>query len=391
MKKLYFIFFFIFFTSKAQFLQLSSQAEISIITVGPGENELYATFGHSAFRIRDRANALDRVYNYGTFNFDTSNFYLKFVQGKLLYDLRAYDFSIFLRSYQREKRWVKAQILDLSTEEVQQIYNFLENNAKPKNRSYKYDFFYDNCSTKLYDVLEIVLKDKIVFNNSFDNHSYTHRDLIQLYLKNQLWGDFGIDLALGSVIDKKASSKEYVFLPDFVFEAFKKIEIKKGSQVKPIVKQTENILLAQEKSIQKSFITPFLLFSLLAILVLILTFKDYKKNGRNKILDTSIFIITGSIGIVVLLLSFATDHAATANNFNMLWAFAPNLVFAFLLTKNNRVNYYYMITLLALLDIMVLLWIFKVQIFHIAMIPILITLYIRYIYLWIYFKNNKPQ
>lgn len=367
---------------------MSPQAELSVITCGPGENELYATFGHSAFRIQDIPNKIDRVYNYGTFNFDTPNFYMKFVQGKLLYELRAYNFGTFLQSYHRENRWVKGQVLDLTTEEVQQVFNFLENNAKPENRSYRYDFFFDNCSTKLFDVLKIVLGDKIVFNNSFDELQYSHRDLIQLYLNNQPWGDFGIDLALGSDIDKKASAKEYMFLPDFVFKAFTKIKIKRDNSLKPIIKRTEKILIDYGSKTQNNIFTPLLVFSLISILIIILTVFDYRNKTRNKILDFLLFFISGLIGIVILLLWFATDHTATANNFNILWAFAPNLVFTFIITKKIKISYYYIITLLVLLDIMVLLWIFKIQIFHIAMIPILIALYIRYIYLWVYFKRE---
>jgi len=389
LKKIFFLLFLHSLVSNAQQIQLSPKAEISVITVGPGYNELYATFGHSAFRIKDISNKIDRVYNYGTFDFNTPNFYLKFAQGKLLYDLRAYSFGNFLRSYNSEKRWVKGQVLDLKLNEIQQVFDFLENNAKPENRSYKYDFFYDNCSTKLYDVLENVLGDKIIFDNNFDQNNYTHRDLIQLYLKNLPWSDFGIDLALGSKIDQKANAKEYMFLPDFVFDAFTKIKIKENGIEKPIVKKTETILQEYENQFFKSVFTPINVFGVLALVVIILTYFDYKKGKRNKALDAIIFSLTGIVGVVVLLLWFATDHSTTVRNFNILWAFAPNLIFAFRIAKNQKMSTYYMITLLALLDIMVLLWIFKIQMFHFAMIPILIALYVRYIYLWIYFKKGE--
>lgn len=390
MKKLFILLFFISIVGKAQNIQLSPQAEISVITCGPGYNELYATFGHSAFRIHDIPNKIDKVYNYGTFNFDTPNFYLKFTQGKLLYDLRAYSFGAFLRGYHQEKRWVKGQVLDLNTEEIQKVYDFLENNAKPKNMSYKYDFFFDNCSTKLYDVLETVLGKKIEFDNNFDKHEYSHRDLIYQYTTYLPWSSFGIDLALGSEIDRKATAKEYMFLPDYVFDAFAKININENGEVKPIVKRTEEILLDHDEKMQNNAILkPFFVFSLLALIVIILTFKDYKNNSRNKILDFVLFCTTGIVGVVVLLLWFATDHSATANNFNILWAFAPNLIFAFIINKDRLINYYYIFTLLALLDILVLLWIFKFQVFAIGLIPILIALYTRYIYLWIFFKKKK--
>jgi len=392
MKKLVILFFLISFAGKSQNIQLSPHAEISVITCGPGYNELYATFGHSAFRVHDIPNKIDKVYNYGTFNFDTDNFYLKFTQGKLLYDLRAYNFGAFLQGYHRENRWVKGQVLDLTNNEVQKISDFLENNAKTENRSYKYDFFFDNCSTKLYDVLETVLGKKIEFDNNFDKHDYTHRDLIYQYTTYLPWSSFGIDLALGSVIDRKATAKEYMFLPDYVFSAFEKISINENGKAKPIVKRTEEILLDQDEQIQNnSIFKPFLIFSFLAIIVILLTIKDYKNNKRNKVLDTVIFGITGITGIIVLLLWFATDHSATANNFNILWAFAPNLIFAFIINKDRLISYYYIFTLLALLDILVLLWIFQFQVFAIGLIPILIGLYTRYIYLWIFFKNKTKE
>ena len=392
MKKLFVLFILFSFVSKAQNIQLSPQAEISVITCGPGYNELYETFGHSAFRVHDIPNKIDKVYNYGTFNFNTPNFYLKFTQGKLLYDLGVYPFGAFLQSYHRENRWVKGQVLDLTTNEVQKVFDFLENNAKPENRSYKYDFFFNNCSTKLYDVLEKVLGKKIEFDNNFDKHKYTHRDLIYQYTTYLPWSSFGIDLALGSVIDRQATSKEYMFLPDYVFNAFAKININENGKVKPIVKRTEEILLNQGEKIENNTILkPFFVFSILALIVILFTIKDYKNNQRNKVLDTILFIVTGFIGIVVLLLWFATDHSATANNFNILWAFAPNLIFAFIINKDRLMSYYYIFTLLALLDILVILWVFKFQVFAIGLIPILIALYTRYIYLWIYFKGNSTN
>lgn len=388
MKK--YLLFFILFTTTcfSQQITLSPSAEVSVITCGPGTDELYASFGHSAFRVLDRENKIDRVYNYGTFDFNTPNFYGKFAQGKLLYQLSAYNFGDFLKSYHRENRWVKGQVLDLNSNQVQQVFDFLEENAKPENRSYQYDFFYDNCSTKLYEVLEKVLGKDLVFKSNFDTANYSHRDLIELYMGHQPWADFGIDLALGADIDRKASSKEYMFLPDYVFEAFTTIQIKNDAATKPIVKRTEEILLSYDEEDNQNGFTPLILFSVCALLILWVTYTDYKKKRRTKMLDVLIFSVTGVTGIILLLLWFATDHSATANNFNILWAFAPNLLFAFLTGKNTKLSAAYVFTLLVLLDIMVLLWIFKVQVFHYALIPLLAGLYGRYIYLWFFFRSR---
>jgi len=395
--------------------ELSPEAELSVITCGPGTDELYASFGHSAFRVQDIPNKIDRVYNYGTFDFDTPNFYMKFAQGKLLYQLRAYDFGRFLQSYHRENRWVKGQVLDLEPEDVQKVFDFLENNALPENRSYKYDFFYDNCSTKLYEVLETVLGDRIIFENEFETRELSQRELISLYTYNQPWGDFGIDLALGADIDRKATAKEYMFLPDYVFEAFECIEIAEDSEEvvmvekevvtsgksleeeessvarksKPIVKRTEEILLSYKEDAENDSISPMQAGGIFLLLVLLVTFFDHRKGRRSRIFDGTLFIVTGLAGIVMLLLWFATDHTATVNNFNILWAFAPNLLMAFVLQRKPRLSYWYMFTLLLLLDILVALWIFQIQVFHMALIPILGALYIRYLFLWGYFRKLK--
>lgn len=362
---------------------LSKTAEISIITCGPGTNELYASFGHSAFRVLDRRNGIDKVYNYGTFDFNTPNFYLKFSRGKLLYQLRAYDFGLFLQSYHRENRWVKGQVLDLTHQQTQAVFEYLEENAKPKNRSYKYDFFYDNCSTKLYDVLHEVIGDKLQLNSDFSPLEKTHRSLIHDYTSLQPWGEFGIDLALGSRIDHRLTEMEYLFLPDYVFSAFETATISKGDEIVPAIKRTENILLDfDDPASAKSNLTPWLVTIVIGSIILFVTLRDNRHQKISHRLDFILFFSTGLIGVLFLLLWFATDHTATANNFNILWAFAPNLFFAFLLKKNQQLTRYYMISLLILLDILALLWLFGVQLFPLALLPLLIGLYVRYLYLW---------
>jgi len=372
-------------TLVAQGSGLSPAAQVSVITCGPG-TELYSTFGHSAFRIKDPVNGLDRVYNYGTFNFNTPNFYAKFARGKLLYELRAYDFGNFLRGYHEENRWVKEQVLDLNNDQVKQVFDFLENNAKPENMAYKYDFFYDNCSTKMMDVLEQVLGSDLVFDPNFEEGKYTHRQLIQMYLGELPWSDFGIDLALGSVIDREIPSKAYMFLPDYVLQGVDASGIKESGIIKPLVKET-NTILDSKPLINKGWsITPFWVFTILAVAVILISIRDFKKRRRNKLLDYILFLSTGITGLVILLLWFATDHSATANNLNILWAFAPNLVFALMLHQNRSYYAHYMLFLLALLDLVAVLWIARIQVFSIALLPLLVLLNARYIYLWLYFK-----
>ena len=370
------------FQIKAQ-QQLSSKATVSVVTCGPG-SELYSTFGHSAFRIYDASLGVDKIYNYGTFDFNAPNFYLNFAKGQLTYQLSTSSFSRFLRAYQYENRWVKTQELNLTSTQVQATFNFLENNATPENKDYQYDFFYDNCSTKIEDVLKTILKDKIVFSNTHITSNKTHRDLIADYTVHQKWSKFGIDLALGSVIDDKATKDDYKFLPDYIFEAFNNATIKTESGIQPIVKNEQTVLTVNKNLLKRNnsiVSTPFFVLLLISLLIIYITFKN-KSSKRTKWLDFLIFFSTGIIGVVVLLLWFATSHTATYKNLNFLWAFAPNLAIAFFTLKRKLPNWvkHYNYLLIILLTLTFIVWIAKIQVFNLAILPLILALTYRYWY-----------
>ncbi len=391
MKKLLILFIlFLSFTTQSQSIPLSEQAEVSLITCGPGA-ELFSAFGHTAFRVRDPKLGIDRVYNYGTFDFNDPNFYANFTKGDLRYFLSAYDFGRFLRTYHREKRWITGQVLNLQQSDVQKIFDYLENNAKKENREYFYDYFFNNCSTKPYDVIAKIIGDKLVEPEIFNTEIKSHRQLTQPYLKNLSWGDFGIDLALGSVIDRPTTSKEHLFLPENVLTFFDAMKIIEDGNELPIVKRTENILLKQEAIYKDTFFTPFITFSILALLVIIFTFKNIKQQKRSRFLDFLIFFISGLIGVFLLLTWFGTNHISARNNYNTLWAFAPNLVVSFFLFKKKLPSWIpkYSLATLVVLMISLIIWIAQIQVFSIAVLPLIVLLATRYVYLWKFSKVNK--
>ena len=201
----------------AQKIDLTPQSQISVLTAGSG-SELYSSFGHSAFRVKDASLGIDAVYNYGVFDFTTPNFYGKFARGKLDYTLARQRFDYFLRSYQLENRWVKEQVLDLSLADRKALFQYLETNYLPENRDYKYDFFYNNCATKIWDVLQEVFGNRLIFEKDYINEAHTHRQLIRQNVAINSWSGFGIDLALGSVIDDIATPREHLFLPEFIMK-----------------------------------------------------------------------------------------------------------------------------------------------------------------------------
>jgi hypothetical protein len=381
----YFLVFTLIFASlKAQFPTLSGQAEVSVITIGPG-SELNDCFGHGAIRIQDPYSRIDRVYNYGTFDSFQDGFYVKFAQGKLLYQLSVQDYKRFLGNYQSQGRWIVEQVLDLTNDEKQKIFNFIENNAKPENSEYLYDFFFDNCATRLRDVVQDALGDKLQFHQEYLGRQDTFRDLIQENTFNHPWWDLGIDIALGAVIDVVATPEEFMFLPDYVMGGYEHATITRDGVELPAVKATNQLFEEDYFEIARKSISPWIVFSLLALAVVVITYRDMVKMMRARYLDFAILFITGLVGLVVLLLWFATDHTATAKNMNVLWAFAPNLVVAFFIVKRNVPSWVrvYIRILFILLMGMAFIWILQMQVYSIALLPIMLLLGVRYAYLWV--------
>ena len=252
-----------------------------------------------------------------------------------------------------------------------------------------YDFFYDNCATKIKDVIPIALKEDINFYNPEGFKQKTFRRLIHDHVDRNSWGGFGIDIALGSVIDKKATANEHMFLPHYINIFFENATLKNS---KPLVKQSNILYIKKENPSPITFFTsPLMIFGVIAFMILFITFLDFKKNRQSLWLDVSIFTFTGIVGIIVLLLWFATDHTATAQNYNLLWAFALNLFMIPQLFK-KRINAWfinYLKFLVIMLCLLVLHWIAGVQIYAIGLIPLLIALAVRYIFLINYLKKLK--
>lgn len=359
---------------------LSEKAEISVLTISPG-NSLNDAFGHNAFRIKDSSINLDKTFDYGRFDFEAPNFYLNFAKGKLNYSIGDSTFYDFLRFYTYQNRTVKEQILNLSLSEKQSLFNYLLENNKPENRNYLYEFFFDNCATKIKDVVNITLNNAIDFKPPKGLKQEPFRTLIHNNLNRNSWGSLGIDVALGSVIDRKATLEEHMFLPENIHKFFEVATIKNETQ---LIKKSKVLYKQKETVKSSSFLTsPLFIFGVIAILILYITFKDYKNNKQTKWLDIVLFSITGLVGVFILLLWFATDHKGTHQNYNLLWAFALNILMIGQLVKKTINNWFikYVKLLIILLCLLTLHWIIGVQVFAIGLIPLLVALFIRYIYL----------
>ncbi|WP_412560353.1 DUF4105 domain-containing protein [Winogradskyella sp. MIT101101] len=384
LKLSFFLFLFVYVSSLGQQIQLTEDAEVSVLTFGPGES-LNDAFGHNAFRIKDKSKGIDLVYGYGEYDFDAPNFYLKFARGKLNYLISRHNFSNIYYHYTSYNRSIDQQVLNFNLKEKQSLFDFLENNYKPENRRYLYDFFYDNCATKIRDVSETVTNSPINFSLPEDFQQKTFRELIHEHVDRNSWGSLGIDVALGSVIDRNASANEYMFLPKYIHSFFEVAKI--GNR--DFVKTSSTLYERKERKASFDFLlSPLVILGLIALLILYITYKDYKNKKRSHWLDVTLFSITGIIGVLLLLLWFATDHTATAHNYNLLWAVPLNIVVIGQLFKKQPKNWFrsYLKFLIIMLCLMTLHWIIGVQVFAIGLIPLLIALAARYIYLLKCFK-----
>jgi len=369
----------IFNGSLAQSFTLSEQSKISVITCAPYQGELYSAFGHSAIRVYDPVNQIDYAYNYGVFDFDQPNFYLNFTRGHLLYKLAVQHYPRFREIYLYYGRWVHEQVIDLSPDQKRKLYDYLQWNALPENQNYLYDYFYNNCATKIRDVFKEVLQEDIQFDGSYIETDYSIRDLTDIYLIEQPWGDLGIDICLGLPMDKQASPYEYMFLPDYIESAFNHATIANDGRIKKAVSETIISDPGTSVPATHSFPHPWIVFGIFLALVAGVTAIDFRRKKLSVWLDFSLLLTTGVIGLLLFVLWVATDHKAAANNFNLLWAMPLNLIFAFMIWGNPKlmvVRYFLLLTVLS--TALLICWLILPQQLNVFLVPVVMALTLRY-------------
>ncbi len=344
------------------------QPKISLLTFETG-NESYTVFGHTAIRIQDEAKQTDWVYNFGIFDFDTPNFLAKFCTGKLDYMLGIQPYEPMLRPYFSENRQVFEQKLHLNATQAQKLADKLQHLYRPENRYYRYRFLNRNCSTEVRDLLL----------NTFENTTYntqptnrTYRNYLDDYTRKTPWFKFGINLALGSTIDKKIDTAELMFLPDFLKQEIDKATLNN----KPFSeKATTTFKNLKPSNPDKWQLTPFIVFAFLLVVMIF---------GKSKFLIRSYIFSVGFLGLIVLIINLFSEHPEVQYNYNLLWLNPLYLVSLGL----RFTKYKHFLKTLSTILILCLLttlgvWISKIQGYDIAFLPILISL------LWINLRQRE--
>ncbi len=371
--------------------KLSGLAEISVITCSPG-NESYSVYGHSAIRVKDDMVNYDIVFNYGIFDFSAPNFVYRFASGQTDYLLGAYKFEDFIDEYIREKRGVFEQILDFRQEEKQKLFDFLIWNARPENRVYRYNFLYDNCSSRIRDVVKANVNGEVIFSKKSD-HPQTFRQLIKKYHSKLKWLNFGIDLVVCAPADKIATVNEEMFLPDYLMDHFANAEIKTGNELRPLVKNSQ-VIYDAPKSDSNSFnaFSPFVVFFVLFLVIAFISVKQLRKNKITVWPDYLIFGINGFMGVTILWFVIYSEHPAMSPNFNLLWAVPLNLIFAvaWKVKKWRNITRYYFLIISLWYILFIVCSSFLPQKFHpVFYLLILIVLCRSLLHLYIIFKERN--
>lgn len=315
---------------RANTVNCRDSLRISLLTCTPGD-EIYSSYGHSAIRVQDERNGFDVVFNYGTFDFDTPFFVPKFLCGTLDYMLSASNFSRFISTYKREGRGVVEREFILSTSQKEEMERFLFVNLQPENRFYRYDFFFDNCATRIRDIaFRISNCDSQPSRNLSETETF--RDCLHNYVTQNEWYGAGIDLILGVRTDKYVSAYDKAMLPDYLEELLTNERLL-GSP---------HVLLerAQPEKSTNPLTTPISLSVVLSVVTLALTVYEVKKRVWLKWVDYTFFSIMSLLALLFWFLWVISEIKITTYNVNVLWAsilYIP-LIIGMLRSKNNVIQ-----------------------------------------------------
>jgi len=356
----------LFFISQQAFarqdsLDLASSARhghvrVSLITCGMGYEE-WQTFGHTTLRVIDSEKTgihRDIVYNYGTFDGFDGNFELQFLTGTMTYFLDVVYFNNFIREYEQTGRGVIEQEILLTPGQKEHLISRLEENALLKNRSYRYDVFYNNCCTKVRDLIEETFGPGFAFGPAFPpNMQVSLRTAYCEYYKGRPWERTGLNIVIGSPADTIISNHSIMFIPDFLSKCAAEATFN-GKKV-----FGNKITILEDHVNQPAVVdAPFLLTCFIALLTIAgLSLPRLRILGS--VMSVLVPVISGVFGCLILFFWFFSNHACAKYNFNILWALPTNMLLPFIKFKWKR---HYALAGMCLIFIPLLMSILKVQV-----------------------------
>jgi len=292
--------------------------QFSLLTCAPGE-QVYELFGHTAIRCRNLTTGMDVVFNYGVFDFNAPNFVMRFVRGETDYQLGVVPYPYFEYSYRERGSGVVEQQLALTESEASRLMNMLQVNYLPQNRVYRYNYFYDNCTTRARDCIERALDSPVVYHVEADS-GMTFRSWIKLYTEGHPWADFGINLCLGAEADTPIDARMQMFLPDNLQKAFAGAVIQ-DSVGRKLLSGEREIFSSSGKNISPvgEKMTPMQVAFSLLILVVVSCWIEYRRRRVWWGIDLVLFFLQGVAGCVIAFLFFFSVHPTVGSNWLLIF------------------------------------------------------------------------
>lgn len=364
---------------------------VSLITCYPGQN-IYELYGHTELRVRGKG--YDWVFNYGTFDFRAPNFIYRFVKGETDYMLAGYPSEYMYVGY--ENRKIVEQVLNLTPEQAHAVSNALFNGAQPENRTYRYNYVLDNCSTRPRDIVEAVVGESLQYPPM--PSGLTFRSMMHRYNTNYAWQQFGIDLALGSGLDYELDARQQMFAPISLMQAFGGATIERGGERVPLVTDTNTLNPGSDEGDilppTPWYLHPMTLAVALLLAMAALSVRDVRRRNTTRLADSLLFGIAFLGGAVVAFLVFISTHEATSPNYNLLWLHPLHIVPAVLvwIKSAKKVVVCYHFVNFAVIFITMALWAVLPQCANAAFFPLMGALAVRSLsYLMVTRNTAKPQ
>jgi hypothetical protein len=375
MKKLIFFIILLIISLKNSYSQTVADTSVYLVTCGPG-TDTYSIYGHSALRVVISNPKSDMVYNWGVFDFDTPHFAWKFAKGRLNYMISEESFQHFLQSYFYEERYVYSQKLNVNSSEKLKILSLINENMKPENIYYKYDFFYDNCSTRIRDLIEKSVGKDLIYNVPEEKSVLSFRAMINQYQRPYPWLTFGINLLIGTPAEKKVSVRDKMFLPLEMQKELSKSVIRRNGKQDVLLQNPEVVLDFTAPMVHQKFLSsPAIVFTIILIIVVILSSK-FKKRKNIDIMDKVLLFIFSVLSLFMIFFNFFTDHQATKWNLNILWL-NPLIIVCFVLLLLKKDGAIWFKTASIFIMIFLVICLPMPQIFNIGIIPLAFILLIR--------------
>jgi hypothetical protein len=355
--------------------QSTDSIRFSLLTCAPG-TEIYSLFGHTAIRYENYTRRIDVAFNYGMFSFNTPNFIFRFVAGETDYQLGITPYSYFEAEYAMRGSSVYQQVLNLTQSEKERLLTILENNYLPENRIYRYNYFYDNCTTRARDKIEECIEGKVVYPDSLSGKSY--RSIVHEFTAGSPWDEFGIDLCLGAEADKEINKRQQMFSPFYMkYYASNAYIVDAGGTRRPLILDETKIVDVEPEEVQPGFIlSPLMCGALFLALCVVMAWGQWKTQRIWWGWDIVLYGLQGLAGCIIAFLFFFSVHPTVGSNWLLiLFNPIPLLYLPFMVYKAvKRKKDYYHVGNMVYLTLFITILPFCGQEFNLTVLPLALGL-----------------